>query len=39
MNKFKKATHFKGIVKLQGRGGVGGMNRTVMTSHTIADDF
>ncbi len=28
-----------GIVKWPGRGGVSGMNRTVMTSRTIADDF
>ncbi len=29
----------KCIVKWQGRGGVSGMNRTVRTCHTIADDF
>ncbi len=30
---------FKGIVKWQGRGGVSGVIRTVMTSHTISDVF
>ncbi len=30
---------FKGIVKWQGRRGVSGINRIIMTSHTIADVF
>ncbi len=31
--------NFKGIVKWQGRRGVNGINRIIMTSHTIADVF
>ncbi len=37
-NKLKLSV-FKGIAKRQGRGAVSGIHRTVMTSHTIANDF